>query len=201
MRTYVRVWAGPDPARRPRRLLRVCRAARRPALARQACDRRCGRRPRRKLRGQSARDPDGDARWAGAASLPRGRGRRAPHVGLLGGEQGRVRRVRRCDAARRRTVDRRGVPRCTRHGAAGGNASRDGRAPTPRRARPRWSADHGRRRPDEVPRQGGERCCQTRRPARRTARSRARVSASTPGREALGCWRRHRREATPGRNP
>ena len=62
MRTYVRAIRGDDPARRPRRVLRVGRAARRPAPARPAGDRRrrasCSRRATRRRRTASAR------RWA-----------------------------------------------------------------------------------------------------------------------------------------
>ena len=72
-------------------------------------------------------------------------------------------------AARRGTVDRRGVPRCARHAPDRRGARRDRRAATTRGARARRSADHGRRRPDEVPREGRER----RREARRTAARRA----------------------------
>ena len=122
MRTYVRVRRGDDPARRPRRVLRVGRAAGRSSSARPARDRRRGRRARGELRGQGVRRPHGDGRQAGPPAVP-ARGRRlAAHVGLRRGEQGGVRGVRRHDAARRGAVDRRGLPRRARAGAAPGHA-------------------------------------------------------------------------------
>ena len=54
MRTYVRVEPGHDPPRRPRRVLRLGRAARQPGAARQAGDRRHGRGAGVQLRGQGA---------------------------------------------------------------------------------------------------------------------------------------------------
>ena len=53
---------------------------------------------------------------------PRGDRRPAAHVGLLRGEQGRVRGLRGHDAARRGAVDRRGVPR--RRAGCGGSPAR-----------------------------------------------------------------------------
>ncbi len=50
-----------------------------------------------------------------------------------------------------------------------GRPGRDRRATAPRRARARRPADHGRRGQDEVPRQGGQRRGQARRPARGAA--------------------------------
>ena len=84
-------------------------------------------------------------------------------------------------------LDVRGMRRLT------GSPDRDRRAPTTRRPRAGRLADHGRRGEDEVPREGGERRRQARRPARRATRSRARVSPRPPGRAALGRRRRHRR--------
>ena len=119
VRTYVRASRGDDPARRPRRVLRVGRAARRPAPARAAGDRRrrasCSRRATRRRRTASA------PRWAG--------GRRGgcardaivvpPRMSAYSeAEQGRVRGVRGHDAARRGALDRRGVPRRPRPRAA-----------------------------------------------------------------------------------
>ena len=108
-------------------------------------------------------------RQAAPAVPARDRGR-AAHVGVLGSEQGRVRGVRRHDAARRGPLDRRGVPRRRRAAARLGHADRDRGAAAPRRARAGRAADHRRRRAHEVPRQGRERRRQTRRPARRAAR-------------------------------
>ncbi len=113
--------------------------------------------------------------------------RAAPDVGLLRGEQGRVRGVRGHHAARRGALDRRGVPR-RRRAAAHLRARRReiaGRLRREVRERGR-AADHRRRGPHEVPRQGRERRRQARRPARRAARPRARVPAPAAGRAALG---------------
>ena len=62
MRTYVRVDGADDPARRPRRVLRLGRAARRPAAARPARHRRRRGRARGELRGEGVRRPHGDGR-------------------------------------------------------------------------------------------------------------------------------------------
>ena len=75
MRTYVRVRGREHPPRRPRLVLRVGRAARRPGAARAAGDRRRRRGPGRELRGQGVRRAHGDGRAAGAAAVP-GRRRR-----------------------------------------------------------------------------------------------------------------------------
>ena len=90
VRTYVRVERGDDPACRPRRVLRVGRAARRPSAARAARDRRGRGRARGQLRGQGLRRPHGDGRRAGPPAVPAGDRRPAAHVGLLRGEQGGV---------------------------------------------------------------------------------------------------------------
>ena len=81
-----------------------------------------GRRARRELRGEGVRRAHGDGRAPGAPAVPAGDRRRAAHVGVLRGEQGGVRGVRRHDAARRGAVDRRGVPR--RRRAASGRRAR-----------------------------------------------------------------------------
>jgi hypothetical protein len=57
---------------------------------------------------------------------------------------------------------------------------------SPQRPRAGRVADHGRRRPDEVPGQGGERGRETGRAARRSARQGARIPAPASGRAALG---------------
>src|SRR5690348_17776906 len=125
IRTYVRVERSVDPPRRPRFVLRLGRAARRAAPARAAGDRRNGRRPRRELRGEGVRRRDGDGPEAGAAPLPARRRRAAALRGVLGGEQGRLRDLRGHDAARRGTVDRRGVPRRAWDGTEHRVAARD----------------------------------------------------------------------------
>ncbi len=201
MRTYVRVARDHDPARGSRRVLRVGRAARRSSPSRPTRHRRRVGRARRELRGQGVRDPNGDGRAPGAQAVPaRGAGR-APHVGVLRGEQGRVRGVRGHDAARRGNVDRRGVPRRPRPPASRRDTGRDRRTAAAESARARRPAHHCRRGEDEVPREGRERRRQARRPARRSARRRARVPPSASGRATLGSRPGHRREAPSPRNP
>ena len=113
MRTYVRARRD-DPPRRPRLVLCVGRAAGRSSPARPAGHRRRGSRARRQLRGEGVRRPDRDGRPSRPPPVP-ARGRRpAAHVGVQRGEQGRVPRLRRHDAAGRRAFDRRGVPRRAR---------------------------------------------------------------------------------------
>ena len=70
MRTCVRVRRRDDPARRPRLVLRVGRAARRSAAAGQAGDRRRRGRARRELRGEGLRHPLRDGRPPGAPAVP-----------------------------------------------------------------------------------------------------------------------------------
>ena len=127
MRTCVRDRAGRDPPRRPRRVLRLGRAARRPAAPRPPGDRRRRRRARGELRGEGVRRSDGDGWRAGAAPLPAGGRRPASVPRLQRGEQGGVRGLRRHDAARRGPLDRRGVPRRAR--AASGSPGRPSRSP------------------------------------------------------------------------
>ena len=100
-----------DPPRRPRRLLRVGGAAGRPAAARPAGDRRRRGGAGGQLRGAGVRRLRRDGRGPGAPAVSARDRRPATHGGLLGGEQGGVRGVRRHDATRRGAVDRRGVPR------------------------------------------------------------------------------------------
>ena len=166
-----------------------------PRLRGRPGDRRRRRRARGQLRGQGVRRPHGDGRRAGAPAVPAGDRRRAADVGLLRGEQGGVRGVRRHDAAGRGAVDRRGVPRRPRAAADLGHADRDRGAAAARGARAGRPADHGRGGADEVPRQGGERRRQARRPARRAARRRAGVPPPAAGRAALGRRAGHRRQA------
>ena len=65
-----------DPARRPRLLLRLGRAARRPRAARAAGDRRRRGRARRELRGEGVRRALGDGRRPGPRAVPARRRRR-----------------------------------------------------------------------------------------------------------------------------
>ncbi len=80
-----------------------------------------------------------------------------------------------------------------------GRLRRDRRPASAARARGGGAADHGRRREDEVPREGRERRRQARRPARRAARRRARVPPSAPRRAALGRRTGHGGEAARSR--
>ncbi len=117
MRTCVRARRSHHPARRPGRVLRVGRAARRPAAARPAGDRRRWGRARGQLRGEGLRGAHGHERAAGQGAVPgRDRGR-AADVGLRRGEQGRLRGVPADHAAGRGPVHRRGVPRGRRAAA------------------------------------------------------------------------------------
>ncbi len=197
MRTYVRACRGDDPARRPGLLLRVGRAARRPAPARSAGDRRRRGRARRELRGQGIRRSHRHGRPPRPAALPAGDRRAAAHVCLLRGEQGSVPRFRGHDAARRGPFDRRGLPRRAGAGAPLGNAPGDRREVAPRGARARRPSHHRRRRANEVPRQGRQRRRQAQRPPRRAAGPRARLPPPAPGRTALGRRPGDRRKAPP----
>ena len=94
MRTSVRVGRGDDPARRPRRVLRVGRAAGRPAPSRPSGDRRRRGGAGRQLRGQGVRRPHRDGRGPGPPAVPAGDRRAAADVGLHRGQQGGVRGVR-----------------------------------------------------------------------------------------------------------
>ncbi len=183
--TFVRR-RGEHPARRRRLVLRVGRAEGRPAAARSSGDRRLVGRSRCELRGQGVRHPHRDERRAGAQAVPAGDRGRAALLGLQRSQQGDVPGLRRHDSRRRGHVDRRGVPRRARHAACLRDAARDRGAAAARRARAGRDPDHGRRRPDEVPRQGRERGGQARRPARRAARGRAGVPPSAPGRAPVG---------------
>ena len=127
MRTCVRVRGGHDPACRPRRLLRVGRAAGRSAPARAPGDRRGRRRARGQLRGEGVRRPHGDGRRAGAAAVPAGGRRRAAHVGLLRGEQGGVRGLR--ATPRRWWRGCRSTRRSSTSAGCGGSRARRWRSP------------------------------------------------------------------------
>ena len=81
------------PPRRPRRVLRVGRATRRPPAARPAGDRRrrCG--AGGELRGKGRGGSHGDGRPCGAATVPGRDRRRAADVRLYAGQPGRLRGV------------------------------------------------------------------------------------------------------------
>ena len=165
----IRSYGRNDPARRRRLVLRVGRAAGRPAATGAPRDRRGRGRARGQLRGEGVRRPDGDGRPPGAAAVPAGGRRLAANERLLRGEQGDVPGLRGRDAARRGAFDRRGVPRRARHAPARRLARRDRCTPAARRARAGRASDHGRGRAHEVPREGGERRREAGRPARRPA--------------------------------
>ena len=178
-----------DPACRPRRLLRVGRAAARPGAAR-AADR--GRRrgaawcsPRRTRRRRSACRA-GWSGWQARQLCPRidVRARALPRVPAAG--RRRDGHARRLHAARGADLDRRGVPRRHRLGpplrAAGGDRRPD---PPPGAARGR-AADLGRRGPDEAPGQGRVAGGQARRARRGRAGRRAGVPRPAAGRADVG---------------
>ena len=127
MRTYVRVERGDDPACRPRRVLRVGRAARRSSPARPAGDRRRRCRARGELRGQGLRRPHCDGRGAGPAAVPAGDRGQAPHVGLRRGEQGGRSR---CSKTRRRwSKGCRSTRRSSTSAGSSGSRARPPRSP------------------------------------------------------------------------
>ena len=114
-------------------------------------------------------------------------------------QQGRVRRVRRHDAARRGHLHRRGVPRRRRPAPDRRQPVDDRRQAARRRARAGRAGHHRRRRPHQVPRQGRQRGRQARRPAARPARRRARLPAPVADRAGVGGRHRRRpRSCTPG---
>ena len=90
--------AARNPARRPGRVLRLGRAARRPEAARAAGDRRRRRGAGRQLRGQGVRRADRDGRPAGAAAVSGG-GR-----GAAADERVLRRPARRCSRSSRDTT-------------------------------------------------------------------------------------------------
>ena len=184
-----------DPPRGRRRLLRVRGAARRPAPARATRDRRGRGRARGELRGEGARGPHRNGGRAGPATLPPRRDRLAPDERLLGGEQGDVPRLRGRIAGGRGPLDRRGVHRRPRPRAAVGHPNGDRRASAPGRPREGRAPDHGRRRPDEVPGEGGERGREAGRSAGGAPRPRAGLPPPATGRAALGGRPGHGREA------
>ena len=185
------------PARRPGRVLRLGRAAGRPAPARPAGDRRrrawSSRPATRRRRAASA------ARWAARQAR-----RLCPEAIVVPprmaaytrGEPGRVRdlpatppRWSRGSPSTRRSSTWAGLRRLSGSPAQIADpAAPDG----PRAGR---AADHRRGGPDEVPGQGGQRGGQTGRPAGGPARRRAGVPAPAAGGAALGRRPGHRRRS------
>ena len=172
-------------------VLRVGRAARRSAAARPAGDRRRRGRAGGQLRGQGAAACA--PRWAGAQAR-----RLCPQAIVVPAADGRPtrRRARRCSRSsttrRRWSRGSRSTRRsstCAGMRADRRHAARDrGAAAATVRERGR-PADHGRRRAHEVPRQGGERRGQARRPAawcRRTASWRSCTRCRSSGSGASG---------------
>ena len=135
MRTCVRVARGDDPARRPRRVLRVGRAAGRPRAARPAGDRRRRRRARGQLRGQGVRHPHGDGRRGrrGGCARTRSSCRRGCRP-----TPRRARRCSRCSRTRRRSSrgsrSTRRSSTCAGCGGSPGTPARDRRAAAARRS-------------------------------------------------------------------
>ena len=192
MRTCVRVAPGGDPARRPRRVLRVGGAARRPAAARPAGDRRRRRRAGGQLRGQGVRRAHRDGRRRpGGCARTRSWCRRGSSAYIAASRRcsrssGTPRRWSRASRSTRRSSTCAGC-------AVSRHAGRDRRAAAARRARAGRPAHHRRRGPHQVPGQGGQRRRQARRAAGRAARRRAGVPAPAAGRAAVGRRPGHRR--------
>ena len=181
MRTSVRVVQRDGPARGRGLVLRVGRAARRPALGWPPCDRRrrcgaCG-----ELRGEGIRRVHGDERADGVAALP-GCGRcGAAHVGVHRGESRAVRGVRGYVATCRGALDRRGISGRAWDGADRGHSGRDRNSAAARGTGASRHPGHGRDRSHEVPREGRERGREAGRAAACCSRPRVGVSASLAG--------------------
>ena len=197
-----------DPACRRRRVLRVCRAARRSQPARTAGDRRRRRRARRQLRSKGVRRPDGDGRKAGQAALPGCARRRSSDGRLRRGEPCALRALRGHDPVGRGALDRRSLPRRPGHGADRRHTVGDRRPPPQQCPRASGVAPHGRHRPHQAPRQDRQRGREARRAPPRPARGRAHLPPPTPDRADLGDRagdrppsaphrRHHRRRARP----
>ena len=99
------------------------------------------------------------------------------------------------DPAGRGPLDRRGLPRRGRAAPRLGRAGRDRDDAAGAGARRGGPGHHRRRRPHQVPRQGGERRGQARRAAGRPARRRDGLPAPAPGRAAVGRRAGHRPQA------
>ena len=134
-----------DPARRPRRVLRVGRAARRPRAARAPGDRRRSRRPGRG-RGRELR---GARSFGVHSAMPMGRARRAcPNGAFVSPRFDRYEELSRevmailrvGHAARRAAVDRRGVPRRERRAAPPRHRHRDRAASCARACATKWDS-------------------------------------------------------------
>ena len=174
------------PPRRPRRVLRLGRAARRPPPAGPAVI----------VGGGVVMCASYEARACGVRGAMGGREAKRlcpdpvvvpPRMSRLHrGEPGGVRRLRRHHAIRRGDLGRRGVPRRQRPVADLRHAGGDRGQAAPGGAGTRRSADQCRRRPHEVPRQGRQCGVEAGWAARRAARSRARVPAPAADRARSG---------------
>ena len=167
------------------------------ALRGRAGRRRRRRRARRELRGQGVRGPHGDVRPGRPAAVSEpGRGAAAIRR-LHRGEQGGVRDLPRHVTHRRADVDRRGVHR-RRRPLADRRDARGDRRPTTRAGRRRGrSADHGRRRPDQVPGEGRERRSASRTGCSSWSPTRSRPSSiRSPCNGSGGSARSRRRSST-----
>ncbi len=187
---------GHDPARRPRRLLRVGRAARRSPPAGPAGDRRRRRRAGGQLRGQGVRRAHGHGRRPGPAAVPAGGRRRRPGWRPTRRPAGRCSRSSR--TPRRWSRGCRSTRRSSTSAACAGCRARPveiAAAPAPARGRAGGPAHHGGGGPHQVPGQGGQRRGQARRAAGRAARRRAGVPAPAAGRAAVGRGPGHGGEA------
>ena len=202
VRTCVRVERGDDPARRPRRVLRVGRAAGRSAPARAGpVIVGAGVVLAASYEAKALRRPHRDGRRAGPAAVPARRSSSRP------GCRPTPRRARRC--SRCSTTPRRWSRGCRSTRPSSTSAGCGGSSGTPveiavrlRRegARAGRPAHHRRGGADQVPGQGGERGGQARRPARGAARRRAGVPAPAAGRAALGRRPGDRRQAARARH-
>ncbi len=175
------------PPRRPGRLLRLGRPARRPQPARPTGDRGRRRRVGGLLRGARLRSALGDGRRTRPATVPRCRDRLPAVLGLRRGREGRGRDLRRDRPRGGATLDRRGLPRRERPRADLRHPAGDRRVPAARGARAGGPGHLGRCGTDQEPGQGGQRRVQARRAARGGSRARARVPAPARSRAPLGC--------------
>ena len=200
MRTYVRGGSGHHPPRRPGRVLRVGRAAGRPAPARATGDRRRGV--------VLAASYEAKARGVRTAMGGRRALRLCPDAVVV---PPRMEAYSEASKAVFRVfedttplveglsideafLDTRGMERLA------GQPGRDRRPAPPRGQGAGRPADHRRGGADEVPRQGRERRGEARRPAPRPARPRARLPPPAPGRAALGRRPGDGRSAAPARD-